>query len=214
MAAGPAPNLPGCSPRPFFVNNRTDDSNWACRGICAAQDCLMEPLHPAIIHFPIVFSVLSPVILGLYFWLAKGQTGGQVRFLLAGFFLAFSLLTFAALQTGETDEEIVEKVVPEKVIHEHEEMAETFMVLVSVLTALVVVHALLPAVYPTLALGLAFALSLGVLGTGLLTGKKGGVIAYEYGGAAAHSKKGKFASGLDKNKNSGNYKKDEDDDDD
>ncbi|HSG49498.1 MAG TPA: hypothetical protein VLA43_16885, partial [Longimicrobiales bacterium] len=86
------------------------------------------PLHPAVVHFPLVLSALLPLIAaaGLYATVRKGP----MRVLWAPV-VAFSLLLAAsawlAVGTGGAQEDVVEGVVAEGAIHGHEEAAEGFL---------------------------------------------------------------------------------------
>ena len=83
------------------------------------------PLHPIVVHFPIVLGSLLPVVaLALWWVIKKGQWTPKVWALVSAMALVYSLSAVAAVQLGEADEEKVEKVVSERVIEEHEEAAE------------------------------------------------------------------------------------------
>lgn len=91
----------------------------------------------------------------------------------------------AAMNTGEDDEEIVEKVVGESIIEAHEEKAEVFVWSSGILAAV-----FLMGLWPKMASpsrGLAF---LGVclnLFFAFRVGHSGGSLVYEHNAAAAHS---------------------------
>lgn len=91
---------------------------------------LPSPLHPAIVHFPIVFMILLPVVaLGALWAIRRGARISRAW--------AFPLVTAAALvgsawlalETGETDEERAEDTVGEAVMGAHESAAERFLLL-------------------------------------------------------------------------------------
>lgn len=111
---------------------------------------LPEPLHPAVVHFPVALAVLAP--------LAGLAAFGAIRagWLPSRVWLAVVLLhgllagsAWLAIETGEEQEERVERVVRERFIEAHEEAAERFLAVV----------------------GLAFVVS----GAGLLRGRAGGI---------------------------------------
>ncbi len=89
---------------------------------------LPDPLHPALVHFPIVLALLAPLLAGGFFWAI--QTGRlPARAWLAVIALQaviFGSAWFTA-ETGEEEEERVERVVREDPIEEHEEAAEWFI---------------------------------------------------------------------------------------
>ena len=91
---------------------------------------LPSPLHPAIVHFPIVFTILLPfVALGSMWAIRRGVRpvrAWSVPLLVA---IALSLSAWVAVQTGEADEERAEDIAGEQVLHAHEEAAERFLLL-------------------------------------------------------------------------------------
>ncbi len=83
------------------------------------------PLHPIVVHFPIVLGALLPLLAILLWWgIKKFQLPPKVWALVSIVALVYSLSAVTAVQLGEADEEKVEKVVSEKVIEEHEEVWE------------------------------------------------------------------------------------------
>nr|NIQ02687.1 hypothetical protein [Nitrospinaceae bacterium]NIR56627.1 hypothetical protein [Nitrospinaceae bacterium]NIS87090.1 hypothetical protein [Nitrospinaceae bacterium]NIT83944.1 hypothetical protein [Nitrospinaceae bacterium]NIU46135.1 hypothetical protein [Nitrospinaceae bacterium] len=83
------------------------------------------PLHPIVVHFPIVLGSLLPVLAILLVWgIKKWQLTPKVWVLVSFVALVYTLSATTAVLLGEEDEEKVEKVVAEKVIEEHEEAGE------------------------------------------------------------------------------------------
>lgn len=95
---------------------------------------LPDPIHPVIVHFPIVLATALPVIAVVSLWtIARGKAFRKawvLPTLLAG---ALTLSAFVALETGQAQEERVESIVGEAPIHRHEEAAELFLTLSGVL---------------------------------------------------------------------------------
>jgi len=91
---------------------------------------LPSPLHPAIVHFPIVFTILLPIVALAALWAIRRGVpptrAWAVPLLTAA---ALSLSAWVAVQTGESDEERAEDVAGEQVLHTHEEAAERFLLL-------------------------------------------------------------------------------------
>ena len=93
------------------------------------------PMHPLLVHFPIVLAVLLPIaaIMGIVLI----RRGVRVR---AAWTLPVVLAAalwgsaFAATQTGEAEEDRVERVVGEAPLHSHEEAAERFLLFSAVVT--------------------------------------------------------------------------------
>lgn len=98
---------------------------------------LPEPLHPAIVHFPLVLAILLPIFAAGALWAihqgARPTRAWALPLALAG---ALTVSAFVALRTGESQEERVEAVVPEQALHAHEEAGERFLVLSGILTVL------------------------------------------------------------------------------
>lgn len=92
------------------------------------QSLVPSPLHPAIVHFPIVFMILLPIAAFGALWAIR--RGSQAnRAWLFPVFTAVALVGTAwlALETGETDEERAEKAVGEQTLETHEEAAQRFL---------------------------------------------------------------------------------------
>jgi hypothetical protein len=91
---------------------------------------LPSPLHPAIVHFPIVFTILLPlVVLGSFWAIRRGtrpRRAWAAPLIAAG---ALFLSAWVAVQTGEADEERAEEVAGETALNTHEEAAERFLFL-------------------------------------------------------------------------------------
>jgi len=144
------------------------------------------PLHPAIVHFPIALFILAPIVaLGSLWAIRKGARPVRAWGLTLAVLGALFITTWLAVETGENDEDVVERVVPRDAVHEHEEIAETFLLLTGVV--LVVSAAGLvpvPAVART-------ARILGTVGTFVLVvigwkvGHTGGDLVYKHGAASA-----------------------------
>lgn len=89
---------------------------------------LPDPLHPALVHFPIVLAVLAPFVLaGLFFALRRGRLPERAWLIAVVLQAAIAGLGWVTMETGENEEDRVERVVSESAIHEHEEAAEWFV---------------------------------------------------------------------------------------
>jgi uncharacterized membrane protein len=147
---------------------------------------LLDPLHPAIVHFPIVLAVLLPVaaVAGL----VAVKRGAATRAAWAPVLAVAALLavsSWVAVQTGEAEEEAVERVVPESAIHEHEERAEIFLPLTFV--GLVVVGAgLMPGRAGVGARWGSLAVAVAITAAGVRVGHSGGELVYVHGAADAY----------------------------
>lgn len=149
-----------------------------------------DPLHPAVVHFPIVFAVLLPIVVGVALWaIRRGARPARAWAIPLALAAALLLSAFVAIRTGEAEEDRVENLVGESVIHEHEEAAERFLV-VSAVVLVVAAFGLLRGNLGTAARLLTTAGSIVVLATGVLVGKAGGELVYEHGAAGAYAQDG------------------------
>lgn len=147
---------------------------------------LPTPLHPAVVHFPIVFTVLLPIA-ALLALLAIRRGAAPLRAWAFPVALAVGLTgsAWVALQTGEAEEERVEAYVSEAAIHEHEEAAERFLLFAGIVT-LVGGIGLLSGAVGSAARLVATAGTAVVLLAGVQVGRAGGELVYEHGAAQAY----------------------------
>lgn len=147
---------------------------------------LPEPLHPAIVHFPMVLVVLLPVVAVVALWaIRRGAVASRawlVPVVVAG---ALTFTSWLAMRTGESEEDRVEAVVSERAIHEHEEAAERFLVLSGVLL-LIAGAGLLRDTIGTSARLLATVGAFGLVLAGIQVGGAGGELVYRHGAASAY----------------------------
>ncbi len=148
---------------------------------------LPNPLHPAVVHFPIVLAVLLPVAaIGALFLIRRAAVSsrvgwGTVTVLAVGLFAA----SWLAVETGERQEEAVEEVVSEPIIEGHAERAERFLVLTGVtlvLAGMGLARGRLGEAGRVVATVAAFVL----LPVGYQVGHTGGELVYRYGAAEVH----------------------------
>ena len=145
------------------------------------------PMHPLVVHFPIVLAVLLPISVLVALWaIRKGATPRRIWAVPLSFALALAVSAWVATQTGEAQEERVEDVVGERVLHGHEEAAERFLVLSGVL-ALVAVAGLAKGTLGRAARIVTAAGAVGLVGAGVQVGHSGGVLVYREGAASAYT---------------------------
>ena len=146
-----------------------------------------NPLHPSIVHFPIAFAVLLPLVaLGALWMIGRGAAARRAWLLPTALAAALTLSAFFAVQSGKAQEERVEDVVGRQPLHAHEESAELFMVLSGVL--LVVTGAGLATGLVGRAARIVATLgAFGLLGAGYNVGRSGGELVYQHGAASVYA---------------------------
>ena len=146
-------------------------------------------LHPKVVHLPIALAVIMPLLTGglaLAWW--RGWLQRRVWVVAIALQALLVASGFAAMETGEIDEERVESVVAERFIEAHEEAAEVFVwssvgVFILVLGAGLVPKDRIALVAATVAtVG-----TVAVLGLGYRVGEAGGSLVYEHGAASAYT---------------------------
>ena len=147
------------------------------------------PLHPAIVHLPLGLAFVMPVLAAGFAWaLWKGRTktGAWVTIVaLQAVLLGAGLV---AMNTGEREEDRVERVVPEIALERHEEFAEQFVWATGgtlLLAGLVLLFR-----KPTVARTLSAATVVGTLvvaAAAVRVGHAGGRLVYEHNAGAAYS---------------------------
>jgi uncharacterized membrane protein len=146
-----------------------------------------NPLHPAIVHFPVVLVVLLPLVLAGALWAirrgASPRSAWAVPVAVAG---ALVLSAWVASRTGHSEEERVEAVVPEGAFKAHEEAAEQFLAFSGVLL-LVAAVGLAGGVVGRSARYVTVAGALGLLVAGVRVGHTGGQLVYAHGAASAYA---------------------------
>jgi len=143
------------------------------------------PLHPVVVHFPIVLGIILPFTGLLLWWGIKKERLPQKAWVLVTL-MAFVYCASAvvASELGEEDEEKVEKVVAEKLIEEHEEAAELVPWIAGSLFV-VSFAGFLRKNPDRVRLGIAIA-SLAAILPLANAGHTGGELVYKYGAANAH----------------------------
>lgn len=145
------------------------------------------PLHPIVVHFPIVFAVLLPISILVALWaIRKGTTARKAWSIPLAMAAALALSAFVATETGENEEDVVEKVVVRSAIHGHEEAAERFLMLSGVLVV-VAAAGLLPGTVGRAARLVSAAGALGLVAAGVQVGHSGGTLVYREGAASAYT---------------------------
>lgn len=145
-----------------------------------------DPLHPALVHFPIVLALLAPLVAATLFWAIDT---GRVP---ANAWLGVVLLQIVVLgagwgtaEAGENEEERVERVVAEAPIEAHEEAAERFLWLAGLTIPIAAAGLLAGGIgrgARMLTIAACAATAFGVL----QVGDSGGKLVYDHGAANAY----------------------------
>jgi len=173
----------GAPPEPRYYAHRASDPDIICP---EDNDMIPYPLHPAVVHFPIVLTVFLPVIAAAVLW--KIHDGGRVR---AWGYVALTaaLLVGSGMvsrKTGEDQEEKVEAVVPESALHDHEEAAEAFLLVAWIVLGVTLVG-FAPGLAGKSARLAAFAGAVALVWFGWRVGDLGGKLVYQHGAGSAYT---------------------------
>jgi uncharacterized membrane protein len=145
------------------------------------------PLHPLVVHFPIVLTVLLPISAAVALWaVRKGATPRKAWAVPLAFSAALALSAWVATQTGEAQEDRVERVVARGALHGHEESAERFLVLSGVLLV-VTAGGIARGMVGRAARYVSVAGALGLVAAAAQVGHSGGALVYRHGAASAYT---------------------------
>jgi uncharacterized membrane protein len=147
---------------------------------------LPNPLHPAVVHFPLVLMLLLPISSLAALWaIRRGAAARRAWAIPLAVAVALSASSWLALETGQAEEDRVENVVPQSALGRHEEAAERFL-LFSGLTSLVVIMGLARGNVGTAARLLGTVGSFALILAGVQVGAAGGELVYRHGAANAY----------------------------
>lgn len=145
------------------------------------------PLHPLVVHFPVVLAVLLPISALVALWaIGRGTTARRAWAVPLSLAAALTLGSFVATRTGEQEEDRVERVVPEGALHDHEEAGERLLVLSGVLLLVTVVGLARNTVGRAARL-VSTVGALGLVAAAVQVGHSGGSLVYRHGAASAYS---------------------------
>jgi len=145
-----------------------------------------SPLHPAVVHLPMALAVLAPIFsVGAVVAVRRGARPLKSWSLAVAMFLALSASAWFSIETGEDQEERVERVVSEAVLDSHANAAENFLWL-SIGVLGVAAVGLLNGRIGTTGRIIATAGSALLLVAGYRVGHSGGELVYTHGAASAY----------------------------
>jgi uncharacterized membrane protein len=157
---------------------------------------LPDPLHPAIVHFPIVLMFLLPISAIVALWaIGRGTRVVAAWSVPVAFAAALTLSSWVATQTGEPQAEAVEQRVSERFVEEHEEAAELFLALAGAVLAITAAGMLKGRAGHAVRIAAAAA-GVALIVPGYRVGHTGGSLVYTHGAAGAATAPGdRSASG-------------------
>ena len=181
-----------------------------------------NPLHPAMVHFPIVLALVLPLVVAATFVALKRGAQPRTTWLpVVGVGALLIVSTWATVQTGEREEEVVERAVAEQTLHTHEEAAERFLIL-SLVTAIVIGLGMAPGRACQIARGGSARRRVVVAVAALGGGRPGGARGYVHGAAQAYtsatpgttsgSMRGDLRRGRERDEEDDEHDEDDDDD--
>lgn len=151
---------------------------------------LPDPLHPAVVHFPIVLAVLLPIFaVGALIAIHRGVPAMKGWALPVALAAALAGSAWLATETGENEEERVESVVDEAPLHDHEEAGERLL-LFSVVVLVVAAGGLY---HGTAGAAARYVATLGAFATlyaGVQAGQLGGELVYVHNAGSAYVSEG------------------------
>lgn len=148
---------------------------------------LPNPLHPAVVHFPIVLAFLLPLFaIGASLAIRRGARPLRAWSLPLAVGAALTLSSWVAVETGEGQAERVERVVAEQPIESHEEAAELFLTLSAVLL-LVTATGLVRGVVGRAGRITATVGAVALVVAAARVGHSGGELVYRHGAASAYA---------------------------
>jgi uncharacterized membrane protein len=151
---------------------------------------LPDPLHPLIVHFPIVLVVLLPGIALAALWLIRrGSEPRRAWALPLVTATALSLSAWVAVMTGEQEEDRVEEIVGDAPLESHEESAEVFLMLSGAMV-LLAAGGMAPGSAGRMARVAATVGAVALVGAGVQVGRSGGELVYRHGAASAYASPG------------------------
>lgn len=148
---------------------------------------LPNPLHPAVVHFPVVLAVLLPIFAAGALWTIRRGTAARKAWAVPiGLALALAASSWIAVETGEAQDGRVESVVAEQPLETHEEAAEAFLTFSAGLAAMMIVG-LISGRIGRAARVLATVGAVALVAAAVRVGHSGGELVYRHGAASAYA---------------------------
>ena len=149
---------------------------------------LPNPMHPAVVHFPVVLAFLLPLFaIGALWTIRRGTRARAAWSIPLAVAAGLAASSWAAVETGEGQSERVERVISEQRVESHEEMAETFMT-ASIVLVVITAAGMIGGVVGKAARVVSAAGALVLVAGAAKVGHSGGQLVYEYGAASAYAR--------------------------
>ena len=146
------------------------------------------PWHPSIVHIPLVLAIVLPILILVFALMMKSNKMAPSAWLLIiGLQLITTISGYVSLETGETEEDVVSKVVEKSFIHEHEEAAEIFVGSTVIALVLGIATYFIQKQYQFMLQLIICVLTLGSSVLGYRAGHLGGELVYKKGAASVYS---------------------------
>ena len=147
------------------------------------------PLHPIVVHIPLVLAGLTPVVAGWLAWQTWRGRGSRRAWLVA-FTLQAVIVGSAlvAIDTGGDEADVVRKVVPRGAIGAHAHDAKQFAIGAGAVGVMLLAAVAFTEKKAAVAGGVAAAAAVVVVLLGVRAGHEGGKLVYQYDAAAAYVK--------------------------
>ena len=146
-----------------------------------------NPLHPAVVHFPVVLAFLLPVSAVIAIWtIRSGSRVSRAWLVPLAVAVGLSLSAWLSVETGEDQNERVERVVSEQPLETHEDGAEAFLI-ASLVVLVVTAGGLVRGRVGTISRIAAGVGSVALVAGAAYVGHTGGQLVYKYGAASAYT---------------------------
>jgi uncharacterized membrane protein len=145
------------------------------------------PFHPLIVHFPLALTFVVPILVVIFaIMIRMNKMNPKSWLIIVGLQMVIVGTGYIALESGETEEDQVEKVVSKSLIHEHEEAAEVF-----VGSAVVALVLSIAAFFVRKEIGFPLKIVISLIGLvscylSYRTGHLGGELVYKHGAASVY----------------------------
>jgi uncharacterized membrane protein len=149
-------------------------------------DLLPSPLHPLVVHFPVVLTAFLPFLALLAMVAIVRGVAPRIAW---GLVTIIAALTFVgshiAVWSGEREEEKVEEVIDHDLIEEHEELGERLRLMAGI-AVVVFAIGMGGGGFGRIARPVGFLLSVAMLIQAIPTGHSGAELVYKHGAASAY----------------------------